>query len=133
MRVIAGSARGRRLTAGRGRTVRPTADKVKGALFSSLASRFTIESAAILDLFAGSGALGIEALSRGAAHVTFVEHAAAALPALRDWLRDTPLMQSIWSGLARPEGEFAVWAERLLQELLTSGVLGRRGDIVYDV
>jgi len=84
MRVIAGSARGRRLTAGRGRTVRPTADKVKGALFSSLASRINIESSTILDLFAGSGALGIEALSRGAAHVTFVEPAAAALPALRE-------------------------------------------------
>ena len=84
MRVIAGSARGRRLTAGRGRAVRPTADKVKGALFSSLASRVTLESATILDLFAGSGALGIEALSRGAAHVTFVEHAATALPALRE-------------------------------------------------
>ena len=84
MRVIAGSARGRRLTAGRGRTVRPTADKVKGALFSSLASRINIESSTILDLFAGSGALGIEALSRGAAHVTFVEQAAAALPALRE-------------------------------------------------
>ncbi|MCU0965846.1 MAG: MBL fold metallo-hydrolase [Burkholderiaceae bacterium] len=62
-----------------------------------------------------------------------MEERAQSLPALRDWLRDTPLMQSIWSGLARPEGEFAAWAERLLQELLTSGVLAQRGDIVHDV
>ena len=62
-----------------------------------------------------------------------MEEREQALPALRDWLRDTPLMQSIWSGLARPEGDLAAWAERLLQELLASGVLGRRGDIVYDV
>jgi glyoxylase-like metal-dependent hydrolase (beta-lactamase superfamily II) len=62
-----------------------------------------------------------------------MEERAQPLPALRDWLRDTPLMQSIWSGLAHPEGEFAAWAERLLQELLASGVLAQRGDIVHDV
>jgi len=83
MRVIAGSAKGRRLQAGRGLVVRPTADKVKGALFNILASRFDIAAAHVLDLFAGTGGLGIEALSRGAAHVTFVENAAAALRVLR--------------------------------------------------
>jgi glyoxylase-like metal-dependent hydrolase (beta-lactamase superfamily II) len=62
-----------------------------------------------------------------------MEEREQALPALRKWLRDTPLMQSIWSGLARPEGDLAAWAERLLHELLASGVLARRGDIVYDV
>ncbi len=55
------------------------------------------------------------------------------LPALHAWLRDTPLMQSIWTGLGRPEGGFEAWAGHLLQELLAGGVLVRRGDIVHDV
>ncbi|MFN8628377.1 MAG: pantetheine-phosphate adenylyltransferase [Candidatus Binatia bacterium] len=87
MRVITGCARGRRLRAAPGMGLRPTADKVKGALFNILESRFSLESAHVLDLFAGSGALGIEALSRGAASVTFVEQAAASLHALRENLK----------------------------------------------
>jgi len=55
------------------------------------------------------------------------------LPAVRDWLRHTPLMQSIWAGLGRPEGSAAAWAEQLLQEMLAGGVLGLRGDVVHDV
>lgn len=82
MRVIAGSAKGRRLEAPRGRAVRPTADRVKEALFSILGSRVDLGGAVMLDVFAGSGALGIEALSRGAAAVTFVEQDAAARRAL---------------------------------------------------
>jgi glyoxylase-like metal-dependent hydrolase (beta-lactamase superfamily II) len=62
-----------------------------------------------------------------------MEEREQALPALRDWLRDTPLMQSIWAGLGRPEGRFEAWAEQLLRELLAAGVLGRRGDIVHDL
>jgi glyoxylase-like metal-dependent hydrolase (beta-lactamase superfamily II) len=62
-----------------------------------------------------------------------MEEREQALPALRDWLRDTPLMQSIWAGLGRPEGSLAVWADRLLQEMLAAGVLGLRGHIVHDV
>ena len=84
MRVIAGSAKGRRLRTVAGLTVRPTADKVKGALFNILESRCTLQGARVLDLFAGSGALGIEALSRGAAVVTFVEQSAASLRVLRE-------------------------------------------------
>src|ERR1035437_9879508 len=87
MRVIAGSAKGRRLRAGKGQAVRPTADKVKGALFNILASRFDLRSAQVLDLFAGSGNLGIEALSRGVGHVTFVDESTAAVRTLRDNLR----------------------------------------------
>jgi pantetheine-phosphate adenylyltransferase len=87
MRVIAGSAKGRRLAAGRGMAVRPTADKVKGALFNILASRFALESTHVLDLFAGSGALGIEALSRGAAAATFVEQSATSARVLRENLQ----------------------------------------------
>lgn len=73
MRVIAGTARGRRLKAVPGRDVRPTADRVKEALFSMLESRFDLGAGTLLDLFAGTGALGIEGLSRGAPRVAFVE------------------------------------------------------------
>ncbi len=83
MRVIAGEAKGRRLVAPRGLATRPTADKVKGAIFNILESRFSLHGAELLDLYAGSGSLGIEALSRGARHVTFVEKSEAALAALR--------------------------------------------------
>jgi len=71
--VIAGSARGRRLKALPGRVVRPTSDRVKEALFSMIASRYPLAGAVVLDLFAGTGALGIEALSRGAQRAVFVE------------------------------------------------------------
>ena len=71
MRVITGSARGRRLRAPEGRDVRPTSDKVKEAVFSIV--QFDIESSAVLDLFSGSGQLGIEALSRGAKSCVFVD------------------------------------------------------------
>jgi 16S rRNA (guanine966-N2)-methyltransferase len=72
--VIAGSARGRRLHPPAGGRVRPTADRVKEALFSTLISRFgSFEELSVLDLFAGSGALGIEALSRGAVRALFID------------------------------------------------------------
>jgi pantetheine-phosphate adenylyltransferase len=87
MRVIAGNAKGRRLRVGAGLAVRPTADKVKGALFNILASRFDLHGAVVLDVFAGSGNLGIEALSRGARHVTFVDESPASIRLLRDNLR----------------------------------------------
>ena len=81
MRVIAGVAKGRRLQGPPGRDTRPMMDRVKEALFSSLGSR--VSGAAVLDLYAGSGSLGIEALSRGAASATFVEKGRPALAALR--------------------------------------------------
>ncbi len=71
MRVITGSARGRRLKAPEGMDVRPTADKVKEAVFSAV--QFDVEGSAVLDLFSGSGQLGIEALSRGAKSCVFVD------------------------------------------------------------
>ncbi|HYD47724.1 MAG TPA: 16S rRNA (guanine(966)-N(2))-methyltransferase RsmD, partial [Terriglobales bacterium] len=76
MRIIAGLAKGRRLRTVPGDGVRPTSDKVRGAIFNILGSRISLEGARILDLFAGSGGLGLEALSRGAAHVVFVEQSA---------------------------------------------------------
>ncbi len=81
MRVIAGSAKGRRLRGPAGDETRPMMDRVKEALFSSLGSR--VVDARVLDLYAGSGALGIESLSRGAESATFVERGRAALEALR--------------------------------------------------
>lgn len=81
MRIVAGEWRGRRLQAPAGRDTRPTTDRVREAWMSALAA--DIPGARVLDLFAGSGALGIEALSRGAGHATFVEQAAPALRALR--------------------------------------------------
>lgn len=81
MRVIAGAAKGRSLRAPAGERTRPTADRVKEAWFSSLQPQ--LPGAHVLDLFAGSGQLGLEALSRGAASVTFVERDRRALQALR--------------------------------------------------
>lgn len=84
MRVIAGNWRGRPLRAPAGLATRPTADRTREALFSMLASRLgSFEGLCVTDLFAGSGALGIEALSRGAASCLFVEQDRAALDALK--------------------------------------------------
>jgi 16S rRNA (guanine966-N2)-methyltransferase len=80
MRIVAGEWRGRRIKAPAGNTVRPTADRVREAWMSILQHR--LPGASVLDLFAGSGALGLEALSRGAASVVFVEIAPASLRAL---------------------------------------------------
>jgi len=85
MRVIAGALRGRRLRAPRGRDTRPTPDRVREALFAALEP---LEGLRVLDLYAGSGALGIEALSRGAAHLVLVERSHAALSAVRDNLAE---------------------------------------------
>ena len=84
MRIIAGQWRGRPLVAPKGEATRPTADRTREALFSMLASRLgSFEDLAVADLFAGSGALGLEALSRGAASCLFVEQDKPALDALR--------------------------------------------------
>jgi len=81
MRIIAGTQKGRRLHGPKGPGLRPTADRVKEALFSILGSR--VAGSRFLDLYAGTGAIGIEALSRGAQHVTFVETNLTALRVLR--------------------------------------------------
>ncbi len=81
MRIIAGKYRSRRLQAPPGEATRPTSDRLRETLFNVLAPR--IEGAAFLDLYAGSGAVGIEALSRGASSVVFVERAPSALKELR--------------------------------------------------
>lgn len=84
MRIIAGEWRGRKLVSPKGDTTRPTADRTRETLFSMLVSRLgSFEGLSVLDLFAGSGALGLEALSRGAANCLFVEQDSEALKALR--------------------------------------------------
>jgi 16S rRNA (guanine966-N2)-methyltransferase len=84
MRIIAGAWRGRPIEAPPGDITRPTSDRAREALFSMLASRLgTFEGLRVADLFAGTGALGLEALSRGAAHCTFVETDRKAIEALR--------------------------------------------------
>jgi 16S rRNA (guanine966-N2)-methyltransferase len=82
MRVIAGEYKGRRLVTPRGERTRPTADQVRIALCDTLTP--WIDGARVLDLFSGAGGVGLEALSRGAAHATFVERDARALAALRE-------------------------------------------------
>lgn len=113
MRVIAGTARGRRLTAPRGSRTRPTSDRVREAVFSSLQPR--IADATVLDLFAGSGAMGIEALSRGAASAVLVEDNRAALAAIDANLdaagvapRATVVAASLPGAMARLVGPFDV-------------------------
>jgi 16S rRNA (guanine966-N2)-methyltransferase len=105
LRIIGGRHRGRRLQFPAGVEIRPTPDRVRETLFNWLQPR--IAGARVLDLFAGSGALGLEALSRGAAHVTCVEkdrHAAAAIDAVaREWHEEA---------LAVEAADALVWLER---------------------
>ncbi len=84
MRVVAGYLGGRKIEAPAGNSTRPTTDRVREAVFNSLGSMGVIEGALVADLYAGSGAMGIEALSRGAAHCTFIENDRSALRVLND-------------------------------------------------
>ena len=89
MRVIAGKYKGRKLYSPEDSSVRPTTDKVKEACFSILTN--DIYDARVLDLFAGTGGLGIEALSRGASHAYFIDHDPACIQCIRDNLHFTKL------------------------------------------
>lgn len=84
IRVVAGSARGRALRTPDGRDVRPTSARVRAAVFNALGSRDAVDGAEMVDLFAGTGALGIEALSRGARRVVFVDRSRAAAAVVRE-------------------------------------------------
>lgn len=101
MRVVGGTARGRRLRAPPGGAVRPTADRVREAVFNMVRSRRAVEGADVVDLFAGTGALGIEALSQGAAAVTFVERDVGAIRTIRANLASTGLEGAEHDGRAR--------------------------------
>lgn len=96
MRIVGGAFKGRRIIAAKGDVSRPTTDRTREALFNILAHRddFTFEEARIIDLFAGSGALGLEALSRGGAYALFVEIDASARGAIRDNIENLELYGS---------------------------------------
>lgn len=89
VRVVAGSARGRRLKSPTGDAIRPTSDRVRESVFNMLESRDAIAGAVVVDLFAGTGALGIEALSRGAASATFVDRDRRAVDLIAENLAAT--------------------------------------------
>lgn len=87
-RVIAGSYGGRRIVTPKGSATRPTSERTREALFSALVSRGAVEGARVLDLYAGSGALGLEAVSRGAAGAVLVDHDRGAVSAMRRTIAD---------------------------------------------
>ncbi len=87
MRVITGTARGKRLKTPEGFDVRPTTDKVKEAVFSSI--QFELENADIVDLFSGSGQMGIEALSRGAGYAVFTDNSKRSLDVINENIKNT--------------------------------------------
>ena len=130
MRVVAGELRGRRISAPEGKKTRPTTDKAREATFNALGSLDAVIGARVLDAFAGSGALGIEALSRGAVHCTFIERDREALEVLRENIETLGLADRstvirgdalVYGGtvpeatliLADPPYEFAKWPELL--------------------
>jgi 16S rRNA (guanine966-N2)-methyltransferase len=98
VRVIAGALRGRKLVAPRGGATRPTPDRVREAVFSILGE--AVDGAWILDLFAGSGAMAIEALSRGAAGATLVDSSGASIAAIERNLQSLGLVAEVWRGPA---------------------------------
>jgi 16S rRNA (guanine966-N2)-methyltransferase len=145
MRVVAGSAKGRRLVAPAGTATRPTSDRVREAIFSMLASLDVLDGAVVVDLFAGSGALGIEALSRGAERATFVERdrdAAAVIEAnldataLRDRATVTRADAATFAGavdvaFVDPPYEFDEWPALL--DTLDAGLAVLESDREVDV
>ncbi len=139
MRVVAGTARGRRLVAPKGDATRPTSDRVREAVFNALASLDAVRGSHVWDLWCGSGALGIEALSRGAESAVFVDREPAALDAVRAnlassglaasgrvqradvlrWVESPDRTERVDLVLADPPYEFDGWAE-LLARLRTT-------------
>lgn len=118
MRVVAGELRGRRIEAPGGKTTRPTTDKVREAVFNALGSINVVIDAVVVDLFAGSGALGIEALSRGAASCTFIEGDRKAVACIKSNLqqlglepRATVVQGDVMVNLTRAAGADVVLAD----------------------
>ncbi len=150
MRVIGGEFKGRKLSVTRGRLIRPTSDRVREAIFDILGPSCTFRR--VLDLFAGTGSLGIEALSRGAAEAVFVEQSKGALAVLKGNLKALGLKARAWVlPLAAKKG-IAVLAERgeafdlifmdppygkavvgkTLEEIARRGILAATGVIVAE-
>jgi 16S rRNA (guanine966-N2)-methyltransferase len=118
-RVIAGEAGGRRLAVPGGRDTRPTSDRAREGLFATIASMLgSLDGARVLDLYAGSGAVGLEALSRGAEHVLLVEHGARAARVIRENIEAIGLPGAV------------VAADRV-ERVLARGPAGGRYDVVF--
>jgi 16S rRNA (guanine966-N2)-methyltransferase len=118
-RVIAGEAGGRRLAVPAGRDTRPTSDRAREGLFATIASMLgSLAGARVLDLYAGSGAVGLEALSRGAGHVLLVEHGARATRVIRENIEAIGLPG-------------AVLAADRVERVLARGPEGSRYDVVF--
>jgi 16S rRNA (guanine966-N2)-methyltransferase len=115
MRIIAGQAHGRRLKAPRGLKTRPATARARASIFSRLLVRLDFEGLRVLDIFAGSGSLGIEALSRGAAHATFIDSSKAATGVIRDNLKSLGLADRgrvMTTDLRRALPELSVHSEK---------------------
>lgn len=115
LRVVAGSLRGRRISTPEGSGTRPTPDRVREATFNALEARGLLVGSNVLDLFAGSGAMGIEALSRGAAHATFVDSSPVAIRVVEANIRSlgladaaTTVRSAATSFLRAGRGEFDI-------------------------
>lgn len=113
MRIVAGEARGRNLETPSGLSTRPTSDRVRESIFNMLFSLGATEGARVLDLYAGCGALGLEALSRGAAHCTMVEHDRKAVACIRSNIeaigygdRTTIVQTDVSEWLATDDGRY---------------------------
>ena len=147
MRVVAGDARGRTIVAPEGTRTRPTSDRVRESIFNMLFSLGATGELDALDLYAGCGALGIEALSRGATHCTFVEKDRRAVECIRDNLdslgyadRSTVIQADVLEWVERNEQGFDVvladppyadesW-ETLLDQLTARWVVAEAGEVV---
>ena len=155
MRIVAGSARGRKLVAPEGADTRPTSDRVREAVFNALYSQDdAVAGATVVDLFAGTGALGLEAHSRGAAHVTFVERNPRALGVLEqniagtgadrtaltvvradalDWLARLGDSQRFDLALLDPPYDFTAWPDLLAALPATLAVIETNRDVASGI
>ena len=144
MRVITGTARGRRLREPEGMDIRPTTDSVKEAIFNTI--QFDIEGRSVLDLFAGTGQLGIEALSRGAKECVFIDQSTAAVKLIKDNLKTCRLegtvLQTDALGYLAQGRKFdlifldppydTMFVEKALQTVVKSDILNKGGLLVCE-
>jgi 16S rRNA (guanine966-N2)-methyltransferase len=150
MRVIGGELKGRKLSVTRGRQIRPTSDRVREAIFDILGPTWTFRR--VLDLFAGTGSLGIEALSRGAEEAVFVEQSKGALTVLKENVKALGLQSRSWALSLPAKKGIAVLGERgelfdlilmdppygkevvgkTIEEIIRRGILAATGIIVAE-